>query len=213
MHSGTDHQLITTINKNRRFENGRDRIYQKAREDGYRRGEILKNKEIILAEIKEGKHKDLAELEALILEKKAELTGLEAKCFEIQNQIMLWTKGLTFSQPPINEGQVIALFFNYWKPVFQPKYGFDKVLELFPPGYPDATMIRYGQIYEVEFEFRSADFYNHGHYRKLSKERPTVCICWRNNMNLDRVEVIDLRNALADYYQNHNSIKPRSIGW
>ncbi|MFH0869101.1 MAG: hypothetical protein V1839_02660 [archaeon] len=200
MHSSENYQLITTINKNRRFENNRDRIYQKAQEDGYKRGEILKNKELILEEIKEGKHKDIAELNALIELKKAELNGLEAKCYEVRHQIMTWTEGRTFSQPPTNEGQVISLFFTYWTPVFQPKYGFEKVLELFPPGYPDATMLRNSQVYEVEFEFRSSDFENHGHYRKLSRERPTVCICWRNNKRLDGVEVIDLRNALLNFY-------------
>jgi hypothetical protein len=58
--------------------------------------------------------------------------------------------------------------------------------------FPDGILERNGQEIEVEFEYLSSNFLQHGH----PLDRGCMCICWRKDVDLAGVEVLSLEEYL-----------------
>jgi len=103
---------------------------------------------------------------------------------------------------PVNEQGVIFLFAKYHK-----ELGIEYI-EGIQQGFPDAFgrrkigRIEYEPV-DIEFEFKSIDFNNHGHNPKECD----VIVCWEHNWPQCPLKVIELKTALSNLLENSKTKK------
>jgi hypothetical protein len=58
--------------------------------------------------------------------------------------------------------------------------------------YPDLLVERDGKLLDMEVEYVSSNYLNHGH--PLNQE--TLCLCWRKDRDIEGIEIIDLESYI-----------------
>ncbi|QDT35738.1 homing endonuclease associated repeat-containing protein [Stratiformator vulcanicus] len=64
--------------------------------------------------------------------------------------------------------------------------------------FPDAELERNGEIILAEFEYESSNYIQHGH----DLDADCICICWRNNRDLQSIPVVALEDVLREWRDN-----------
>jgi len=77
-----------------------------------------------------------------------------------------------------------------------PRLGFDRIVKI-QKRFPDCIAIKNGERVRIEFEYKSKNFFKHGH-------NPNNCdyvVCWEKNADVGNCKVIPLKNLMVDIHE------------